>query len=120
MALSNVRRSTRLFSSSNSVKENNKSSTRNRFISTKAPSKKTKTRTARTSIIEPKESELNEINKPEIQQENKLSNSVTLMQAALNMQKASAGNFFVSMFDSFFSHNILLNLMSMCFLGIKI
>lgn len=92
MALSNVRRSTRLFSSSNSVKENNKSSTRNRFISTKAPSKKTKTRTARTSITEPKESELNEINKPEIQQENKLSSSVTLMQAALSMQKASAGN----------------------------
>lgn len=77
------------------MKENNKSSTRNRFISnTKAPSKKTKTRTARTSITEPKESELNELNKPEIQQENKVPNSVTLMQAALSMQKASAGKLF--------------------------
>lgn len=89
VALSNVRRSTRLFSSSNSVKENNKSSTRNRFISTKAPTKKTKARSARTSN-EPKESELNEINKPEIQQENKMPNSVSIMQAALSMQKASA------------------------------
>ncbi|KAF8766503.1 cell division cycle protein 27 homolog isoform X2 [Argiope bruennichi] len=90
VSLGNVRRSSRLFSSSNSVKENNKSSTRNRFISTKAPTKKPKTRTTRAPISEPKESELNEINKPEIQSENKLSNSATIMQAALNMQKASA------------------------------
>ncbi|XP_035234196.1 cell division cycle protein 27 homolog [Stegodyphus dumicola] len=95
VALSNVRRSSRLFSSSNSVKENNKSSTRTRFISTKTPTKKTKARTSRTSITEPKESELNEINKPEIQCENKLSNSVTIMQAALSMQKASAGKLFI-------------------------
>ncbi|GFY62860.1 cell division cycle protein 27 homolog [Trichonephila inaurata madagascariensis] len=90
VSLGNVRRSSRLFSSSNSVKENNKSSTRSRFISTKAPTKKPKARTARTPNSEPKESELNEINKPEIQSENKLSNSATIIQAALSMQKASA------------------------------
>jgi len=90
-----VRRSSRLFSSSNSVKENNKSSSRNRFISTKPPTKKSKARTARTTITEPKESELNEINKSEIQCENKLSNSVSIMQAALSMQKASAGKTFL-------------------------
>lgn len=90
VSLGNVRRSSRLFSSSNSVKENNKSSTRSRFISTKAPTKKPKARTTRTPISEPKESELNEINKPEIQSENKLSNSVSIIQAALSMQKASA------------------------------
>ncbi|GFT11332.1 cell division cycle protein 27 homolog [Trichonephila clavipes] len=90
VSLGNVRRSSRLFSSSNSVKENNKSSTRSRFISTKAPTKKPKARTARTPNSEPKESELNEINKPEIQSENKLSNSATIIQAALCMQKASA------------------------------
>ncbi|GIY69720.1 cell division cycle protein 27 homolog [Caerostris darwini] len=90
VSLGNVRRSSRLFSSSNSVKENNKSSTRSRFISTKAPTKKPKTRTTRTPISEPKESELNEINKPENQYENKLSNSFSMMQAALSIQKASA------------------------------
>lgn len=68
---SNVRRSSRLFSSSNSVKENNKSS---RF-----QAKKTKARSSRTQ--EPKESELNDINKPETD---------SVMQAAINMQKASA------------------------------
>ncbi|XP_054717235.1 cell division cycle protein 27 homolog [Uloborus diversus] len=85
-----VRRSKRIFSHSNSVKENNKSSSRNRLISTKTPSKKTKAHSTRTSMCEPKESELNEINKSDIQCENKLSNSVSIMQAALSMQKASA------------------------------
>ncbi|XP_042895804.1 cell division cycle protein 27 homolog isoform X2 [Parasteatoda tepidariorum] len=89
--LSHVRRSSRLFSSSNSVKENNKSSTRSRFISAKTPAKKPKARTTRAPITEPqKESELNEINKSEIQSENKLSSSATIIQTALNLQRESA------------------------------
>ncbi|XP_067120824.1 cell division cycle protein 27 homolog isoform X1 [Centruroides vittatus] len=92
-SLSNVRRSSRLFSSSNSVKENNKSSNRTgRFISTKTPTKKTKTRSTKNSLTQPKESELNELNKSDVQLEEKIysNNSATVTQTALNMQKSSA------------------------------
>ncbi|KAK9745925.1 Tetratricopeptide repeat [Popillia japonica] len=49
----NVRRSSRLFSSSYSaVKENNKSPNRNKFATPKSPSRKTKTRLAKCSLNE--------------------------------------------------------------------
>ncbi|CAG9770507.1 unnamed protein product [Ceutorhynchus assimilis] len=58
----NVRRSSRLFSnfSSNSVKENNKSPTRNKFTTPKSPSRKTKQRLAKN--INNKNNECEELN----------------------------------------------------------
>lgn len=46
----NVRRSSRLFSNSYSVKENNKSPNRNRFATPKSPSRKTKQRIAKCNL----------------------------------------------------------------------
>ncbi|XP_017772381.1 PREDICTED: cell division cycle protein 27 homolog [Nicrophorus vespilloides] len=46
----NVRRSSRLFSNSYSVKENNKSPNRNKFATPKSPSRKTKQRLAKCSL----------------------------------------------------------------------
>lgn len=63
----NVRRSSRLFSSNNySVKENNKSPSRSKFVTPKSPSRKTKTRNiSKASLTNNKSSftELNERNK---------------------------------------------------------
>ncbi|KAF2892768.1 hypothetical protein ILUMI_13403 [Ignelater luminosus] len=47
---SNVRRSSRLFSNSYSVKENNKSPNRNKFATPKSPSRKTKQRISKCNI----------------------------------------------------------------------
>lgn len=48
--LQNVRRSTRLFSSSCSVKENNKSPKHGKFVSPKSPSRKTKRGVSKANI----------------------------------------------------------------------
>ncbi|CAG9856673.1 unnamed protein product [Phyllotreta striolata] len=60
----NVRRSSRLFSNSYSVKENNKSPNRNKFVTPKSPSRKTKQRMAKCNLNENSGySELNAKNK---------------------------------------------------------
>ncbi|XP_046659602.1 cell division cycle protein 27 homolog [Homalodisca vitripennis] len=56
-----VRRSSRLFTSSYSVKENNKSPNRNKFATPKSPSRKTKSRLAKANLN--KNFELNERNR---------------------------------------------------------
>ncbi|KAE8743770.1 hypothetical protein FOCC_FOCC009601 [Frankliniella occidentalis] len=105
----NVRRSSRLFSSSNySVKENNKSPSRNKFVTPKSPSRKTKTRNMSKASLSNKSSynELNERNKSTNVMEcektetisstdskanfNTSSSSVNASQQALLLQKQSA------------------------------
>lgn len=84
------RRSSRLFSSSNSVKENNKSSSKTRFTSPKTPTRKAKTRSSKSSLSQASFNELNELNKPEtVDTENK-NNSISTAQQALGTQKAAA------------------------------
>lgn len=62
----NVRRSSRLFSNSYSVKENNKSPNRNKFATPKSPSRKTKQRLAKCNLNKNANySELNTKNKNE-------------------------------------------------------
>ncbi|CAK9823846.1 Cell division cycle protein 27 homolog [Anthophora retusa] len=61
----NVRRSSRLFSNSNSVKENNKSPNRNKFATPKSPSRKTKARLSKTNLNKANFNELNERNRSE-------------------------------------------------------
>ncbi|XP_066584032.1 cell division cycle protein 27 homolog isoform X2 [Prorops nasuta] len=61
----NVRRSSRLFSHSYSVKENNKSPNRNKFATPKSPSRKTKARISKTNLNKANFNELNERNKSE-------------------------------------------------------
>lgn len=65
IATQNVRRSTRLFCNSYSVKENNKSPNRNKFVTPKSPSRKTNKRIAKTNLNENSYSELNARNKNE-------------------------------------------------------
>lgn len=97
-----VRRSTRLFTNSNSVKENNKSSSKsNRFASPKVPPRRTKARSTKTSTIsQPNFNDINAINKPSetISSENKVNNQIasyaSIAQTALSMQKVSAGTNF--------------------------
>ncbi|KAH0549397.1 cell division cycle protein 27 homolog isoform X1 [Cotesia glomerata] len=59
----NVRRSSRLFSHSYSVKENNKSPNRNKFTTPKSPSRKTKARLSKTNLNKATFNELNERNR---------------------------------------------------------
>ncbi|XP_013383510.1 cell division cycle protein 27 homolog isoform X2 [Lingula anatina] len=68
-----LRRSSRLFtnSNSNSVKENNKSQGRGKFTSPKGPARRSKTRTTKTQ-------EMNEINKSENKQDCEIQKSATL------------------------------------------
>ncbi|CAL7943703.1 unnamed protein product [Xylocopa violacea] len=61
----NVRRSSRLFSHSYSVKENNKSPNRNKFATPKSPSRKTKARLSKTNLNKANFNELNERNRSE-------------------------------------------------------
>ncbi|KAK0180246.1 hypothetical protein PV327_005911 [Microctonus hyperodae] len=61
----NVRRSSRLFSHSYSVKENNKSPNRNKFATPKSPSRKTKARLSKTNLNKATFNELNERNRNE-------------------------------------------------------
>lgn len=65
LATQNVRRSTRLFCNSYSVKENNKSPNRNKFVTPKSPSRKTNKRIAKANLNENSYSELNARNKCE-------------------------------------------------------
>ncbi|OXU22808.1 hypothetical protein TSAR_004612 [Trichomalopsis sarcophagae] len=61
----NVRRSSRLFSHSYSVKENNKSPNRNKFTTPKSPSRKTKTRLSKSNLNKANYNDLNEKNRNE-------------------------------------------------------
>ncbi|KAK2588331.1 hypothetical protein KPH14_004348 [Odynerus spinipes] len=61
----NVRRSSRLFSHSYSVKENNKSPNRNKFATPKSPSRKAKARLSKTNLNKTNFNELNERNRNE-------------------------------------------------------
>ncbi|XP_076661729.1 cell division cycle protein 27 isoform X1 [Halictus rubicundus] len=61
----NVRRSSRLFSHSYSVKENNKSPNRNKFATPKSPSRKTKARISKSNLNKANFNELNERNRNE-------------------------------------------------------
>ncbi|XP_039284697.1 cell division cycle protein 27 homolog [Nilaparvata lugens] len=58
----NVRRSSRLFSNSYSVKENNKSPNRNKFVTPKSP-RKVKSRISKTNLNKPSYTDLNERNR---------------------------------------------------------
>ncbi|RZF36053.1 hypothetical protein LSTR_LSTR005869 [Laodelphax striatellus] len=58
----NVRRSSRLFSNSYSVKENNKSPNRNKFVTPKSP-RKVKSRISKTNLNKPSYNDLNERNR---------------------------------------------------------
>ncbi|XP_076039509.1 cell division cycle protein 27 [Oratosquilla oratoria] len=82
----NVRRSSRLFCNSNSVKENNKS----RFVAPKSPARKAKTRSSKTQSSL---TELNEKNKSENQEiisPEKPAVTHSLMQQTLTIQRNSA------------------------------
>lgn len=94
-----VRRSSRLFSNSYSVKENNKSPNRNKFATPKSPSRKTKQRLAKCNLNKNNAyTELNARNKLEKEKtETVTSDSKTnsigvnnYVQQATNMQKHSA------------------------------
>ncbi|KAK7868238.1 hypothetical protein R5R35_000639 [Gryllus longicercus] len=61
----NVRRSSRLFSNSYNVKENNKSPNRSKFATPKSPSRKTKSRIAKTNLNKASFTDLNERNRNE-------------------------------------------------------
>ncbi|KOX68019.1 Cell division cycle protein 27 like protein [Melipona quadrifasciata] len=65
----NVRRSSRLFSHSYSVKENNKSPNRNKFATPKSPSRKTKARLSKTNLNKANFNELNERNRITLQKQ---------------------------------------------------
>ncbi|KAI1293595.1 Cell division cycle protein 27 -like protein [Halotydeus destructor] len=89
-----LRRSSRLFNSSSSVKENTKNSARNQennkgSVINKTPTKKTRknaTSTISNTSLQ-KESELNELNKQEVKG---LSSNEDIMHTGLKLQKASA------------------------------
>ncbi|XP_064646456.1 cell division cycle protein 27 homolog [Lineus longissimus] len=84
-----VRRSSRLYGSSNSVKENNKNQSQNtkgRFPSPRVPTKKSKTKTSKS------QQELNEINKSEMTPETKpstISSAQAQVMQVVQMQKQS-------------------------------
>ncbi|KAL5005582.1 hypothetical protein ScPMuIL_016740 [Solemya velum] len=79
-----VRRSSRLFGNSSSVKENNKSQVKSHFTSTKAVNRKSKSRVSRT------QQEHNELNKELISDTKPASNTGTPLQAQiLQMQQQS-------------------------------
>ncbi|XP_074644278.1 cell division cycle protein 27 homolog [Tubulanus polymorphus] len=80
-----VRRSSRLYSSANSVKENNKSqSTKTRFASPRVPSKKSKSKLSKS------QQELNEINKLEATPDTKPATIASAQAQMVQMQKQSA------------------------------
>lgn len=101
----NVRRSSRLFSNSYSVKENNKSPNRNKFATPKSPSRKTKQRISKCNLNKNSSyTDLNTRNKMEKEksetitsseiktEKSAISNSSTenCIQQAVQMQKQSA------------------------------
>ncbi|XP_033221326.1 cell division cycle protein 27 homolog isoform X2 [Belonocnema kinseyi] len=86
----NVRRSSRLFSHSYSVKENNKSPNRNKFTTPKSPSRKSKARLAKTNLNKTNFNELNERNKSEKEKSEILaSEKMTANTNALNQSNAA-------------------------------
>ncbi|XP_057652608.1 cell division cycle protein 27 homolog [Diorhabda carinulata] len=100
----NVRRSSRLFSNSYSVKENNKSPSRNKFATPKSPSRKTKQRIAKCNLNKNTNySEMNTKNKIEKEknetvtsaadvktEKSAILNTEGCLQQVVNMQKQSA------------------------------
>lgn len=93
-----VRRSSRLFSNSYSVKENNKSPTKNKFVTPKSPSRKTKQRLGKCSLYELNNMDLNARNKMKKEKSEtvtsndiiKTNNNNTLQNSATQIQKHSA------------------------------
>ncbi|GFG36974.1 hypothetical protein Cfor_05395 [Coptotermes formosanus] len=97
-----VRRSSRLFSNSYSVKENNKSPSRNKFVTPKSPSGKSKSRISKTNRNKTSFSELNERNRSEKEKSETITSSDlkiisnnggsmhSAVQQALQMQKQSS------------------------------
>ncbi|XP_054285805.1 cell division cycle protein 27 homolog isoform X1 [Macrosteles quadrilineatus] len=96
----NVRRSSRLFTNSYSVKENNKSPNRNKFATPKSPSRKTKSsRLAKANLNKTNFQDLNERNRLGVVGErpesivgdnsNSQMNCATMTQQYLGMQKQS-------------------------------
>lgn len=71
----NVRRSSRLFSNSYSVKENNKSPNRTKFVTPKSPSRKTKSRIAKANLNKTSFSDMNERNRSEKERQETITSS---------------------------------------------
>lgn len=90
LATQNVRRSSRLFSNSYSVKENNKSPNRNKFVTPKSPSRKNNKRLTKTNLNKNVYSELNARNREKERSEtitsgeNKISNSAISNTTSVN------------------------------------
>ena len=99
--LQSVRRSTRLFSSSCSVKENNKSPKHGKFVSPKSPSRKTKRGVSKTNLSINSFNEItvnnneknrnNDKNNIPVEQITNEKNSVSISMQALQIQKDAAG-----------------------------
>lgn len=77
-----------------SFQENNKSSSKVRFASSKTPPRKAKTRISKNSVSQAAFNELNEINKPETITSEIKHSSVNASQHIIEVQKAVAGNYF--------------------------
>lgn len=98
--LQNVRRSTRLFSSSCSVKENNKSPKHGKFVSPKSPSRKTKRGVSKTNLNMTTFNEINVNNEKNRNNDKNIpvepmsndKNSVSTSMQALQIQKEAAGS----------------------------
>lgn len=104
LATQNVRRSSRLFSNSYSVKENNKSPNRNKFQTPKSPSRKNNKRLAKANLNKNSYCELNARNRSEKERsetitsaENKTNSAITtttnsynIMQQTVLLQKQCA------------------------------
>ncbi|CAB0034258.1 unnamed protein product [Trichogramma brassicae] len=88
----NVRRSSRLFTShSYSVKENNKSPNRSKFVTPKSPSRKTKTRLSKTNLNKSNCADMNEKNKNEKEKSETItSEKVVANTNALNQNNTSS------------------------------
>lgn len=98
----NVRRSSRLFSHSYSVKENNKSPNRNKFATPKSPSRKAKARLSKTNLNKTNFNDLNERNRNEKEKNetitsekavanvNALNNQSSIAHCAVTLQKQCA------------------------------
>lgn len=85
LATQNVRRSSRLFSNNYSVKENNKSPSRNKFVTPKSPSRKNNKRLAKQNLNKNSYCELNARNRNDKEKsetitsaENKHANAMTI------------------------------------------
>ncbi|XP_008555880.1 cell division cycle protein 27 homolog [Microplitis demolitor] len=89
----NVRRSSRLFSHSYSVKENNKSPNRNKFTTPKSPSRKTKARLSKTNLNKATFNELNERNRSDKEKSETItSEKMVATTNALNQNSNSNNN----------------------------